>query len=124
MYGASFSFPDSRGAAASAGRASDLHLVATGPAWLRSTFGGFTRMSHENHRTVVGWLLICLLTVYGGGYALLRFTGKAVVFHYASGSRELWSNIDRMPVVGSALQAAYLPLIRSECALRHLEWSP
>jgi hypothetical protein len=81
-------------------------------------------MAYKHHGVGVSWLLICLLVVYGGGYAALRLTGTAVVFHYGTGDRELWSNIDRMPVVGPALQTAYLPLIHAECSLRHLEWSP
>ena len=81
-------------------------------------------MAHEHHKAAAGWLLMCLLAVYVCGYAALRVSGTAVVFHYGTGDRELWSNIDRIPVVGPGLQTAYLPLIHAECSLRHLEWSP
>ena len=81
-------------------------------------------MGQEDHKAAAVWLLMCLLAVYVCGYAALRVGGIAVVFHYETGDRELWSNIDRIPRVGPVLQAAYLPLIHAECSLRHLEWSP
>jgi hypothetical protein len=81
-------------------------------------------MSENHDKAIAGLILTVLLVAYAGGYAALRFTGQATVFHYGTGDRELWSNIDRIPMVGSALQISYLPLIHIECALRLLEWSP
>ena len=81
-------------------------------------------MAKEYHMKEASWLLIFILFIYFMGYATLRLTGQAMVFHYGTGDRELWSNIDRIPVIGPSLQTMYLPLIHSECALRNLEWSP
>jgi hypothetical protein len=78
----------------------------------------------KHFRPSAYWSLVCLLTTYLGGYALLRGTGTAYVLQYGSGERELWSNIDRIPMVGPAVQTVYLPLIHAECALRDLAWSP
>jgi hypothetical protein len=81
-------------------------------------------MSRETYKDLGVSALACLLIAYLSGCAVLRVTDKAVVLSYGTGDRELWSNIDRIPMIGPALQTVYLPPILLECKLRHLEWSP
>ena len=73
--------------------------------------------------SLTSWQWLWLFT-YCLGYGALRLNKQASVLHYRTDDRELWSNIDRIPRIGPALQAMYLPLIRVECAIRDLEWSP
>jgi hypothetical protein len=80
--------------------------------------------SQSEDSSMVPRLLWLLPLIYFLGYVAIRLSGQAVVFNYGTGDRELWSNVDRVPHFGPALQRIYMPLLRGECTLRHLKWSP